>query len=148
MSVAHLYCQGACAACSTLRHSLVAHGVDVETHDVTTDPRAYDTVIALGYRSLPVLVSSEGTAAGSRAGALARRLTSSVEAPAHSHLHRGHGPLPTDTSHRGADTQALADQDDEARHTWYLASKASHPKTTITATNRAVITATSRKEQS
>jgi glutaredoxin len=80
MSAVHLYCQGACAACSALRRPLVAHGIDVETHDVTTDPRAYDTATALGYRSLPVLVGPGGSAAADvRAGTLAWRLTSRAQ---------------------------------------------------------------------
>jgi len=40
MSTTRLYCQGACAACATLSRSLAEHGVDVEAHDVTTDPGA------------------------------------------------------------------------------------------------------------
>ena len=119
MSVAHLYCQGRCAACSALRHSLVAHGVDVETYDVSTDPRAYDTVIALGYRSLPVLVSPDGTAAaGARAGELAHRLTSRAEAPAGTNLDRVHGPTPPATRQTSGG---------DHRHTHHLVSEPYRP---------------------
>ncbi len=133
MSVAHLYCQGRCAACSALRHSLMTHGVDVETHDVTTDPRAYDTVIALGYRSLPVLVGPDGTAA---AGELTRRLTSRVEAPVDTKRGRVHGPMPAAVPDPGAETQTLVDHGGAGRRTRHLASDVSRPNVSITATSR------------
>lgn len=137
MSVVHLYCQGRCAACSALRHSLVAHGVDAETHDVTTDPRAYDTVIALGYRSLPVLVGPDGTAAaGVRAGELALRLTSRVEAPVDTNRGRVHGPMPEAVPDPGAETQTLVDHGGAGRRTRHLASDVSRSNVSITATGR------------
>ncbi len=137
MSVVHLYCQGASAACSALCNSLMAHGVDVETHDVTTDPRAYDTVIALGYRSLPVLVGPDGTAAaGTGAGELALRLTSRAESPVDTNRGRAHPPRLAATADPGAETQARADQDGEGRHARHLASDVSRPKVSITATTR------------
>lgn len=56
MNAARLYCQGACPACSALARSLTDAGVALVVHDVTVNHAAYDAVIALGYRSLPVLV--------------------------------------------------------------------------------------------
>lgn len=88
MNPAQLYCQGACAACSTLARSLADAGVALEIHDVTADPVAYDTVTGLGYRSLPVLVAPDGTsAAGPAAGELARALSRSTPLAADGHVH-------------------------------------------------------------
>lgn len=86
MSATRLYCQGACALCAALGGSLAAAGVAVESYDVTADPAAYDAVLALGYRSLPVLVAADGTvAAGADAAVLARRLTRAAGDDGHSH---------------------------------------------------------------
>ena len=137
MSAVHLYCQGACAACSALRHTPDAHDVDVETHDVTTNPRAYDTVIALGYRSLPVLVGHDGTAAaGAGAGELTRRLSSRVEAPVDTNHGRVHDPMPAAVPDPGAETQTLVDHGGAGRRTRHLASDVSCPNVSITATGR------------
>ena len=88
MKAAQLYCQGACAACSTLARSLADAGVDLEVHDVTANPDAYDTVTGLGYRSLPVLVAPDGTsAAGPAAGELARSLSSATSLATDRHVH-------------------------------------------------------------
>lgn len=92
MKAAQLYCQGACAACSALARLLTDAGVALATHDVTADPVAYDAVIALGYRSLPVLVAPDGTsAAGAAAGELARNLSATTTRTSDSHVHNLNG---------------------------------------------------------
>ncbi|MDA8056864.1 MAG: hypothetical protein M0032_02665 [Actinomycetota bacterium] len=125
MSITQLYCQSGCGACATLHRSLVAEGVEVETHDISSDPHAYDTVTSLGYRSLPVLVTPEGTsAAGADAGALARRLTSKAQASAGANRDTAHGP----TSPATPATPALPGQLDEPYHPHHLASEPSRPE--------------------
>ena len=88
MITAQLYCERACAACAALARSLTDAGVALATHDVTADSAAYDAVIALGYRSLPVLVTPDGTsAAGAAAGELARGLSAAASPASKSHVH-------------------------------------------------------------
>jgi len=88
MNPAQLYCQAACAACTTLARSLTDAGVTLTTWDVAADPTAYDAVIALGYRSLPVLVAPDGTsAAGAAAGELARSLSGASSVVSDAHVH-------------------------------------------------------------
>jgi len=92
VNAAQLYCQGACAACSALARSLTDAGVALVVHDVAADPSAYDAVIELGYRSLPVLVAPDGTsAAGPAAGALARRLGPATPLAFDRHVHNLEG---------------------------------------------------------
>ncbi|GAC1611317.1 MAG: hypothetical protein NVS3B26_23400 [Mycobacteriales bacterium] len=79
MKTAPLYRQGACAACAALTGSLTQRGVHVTVHDVAGDPSALTAALALGYRSLPVLVAADGAAAGPGALALGRRLTAPSE---------------------------------------------------------------------
>ena len=87
MKAAQIYCQAACAAGSALARSLIDAGVALATHDVTADPVAYDAVIALGYRSLPVLVAPDGTsAAGPAAGELAQNLSAATTGACDSHV--------------------------------------------------------------
>ena len=85
---ARLYCQGGCAACEGLARHLSQGGVAVEVHDVRDKPDAFDEVVALGYRSLPVLVGPDGSsAAGADATALAWRL-SGIAGSVGRHVHR------------------------------------------------------------
>lgn len=70
-----LYCRPGCAACRGLARQLARGGVVVHVRDVTSDPAAFDDVLSLGYRSLPVLVGSDGSsAAAAGAISLAHRL--------------------------------------------------------------------------
>ena len=47
--------------------------------DVIDDPDAFDSVVGLGYRSLPVLIAPDGTSvAGDAAGELGERLSRSI----------------------------------------------------------------------
>ncbi len=95
MSAARLYCRGGCSACAAISHALVERGVDVHVQDVITDPDAYEAVIALGYRSLPVLVASDGTsAAGAGASELARRLVVTSHASVAPHRDPANGTSP------------------------------------------------------
>jgi glutaredoxin len=108
MTTAQLYCQGGCAACSALARSLTDAGVALVTHEVAAGPAACDTVIALGYRSLPVLVAPDGTsAAGAAAGELARSVSGASSVVSDGHAHHiggrdGDSDLPS-----GAATPAL-----------------------------------------
>ncbi len=98
MSVTQLFCQGGCTACAMLGRLPVAHVVDVEVHDITTDPDVYETVISLGYRTTLVLVTPEGTsAAGAGAGELARRLTSRAKTSSGANPDSACGPTPFST---------------------------------------------------
>ena len=79
MKSAQLYCQPACAVCQSLADQLHDSGIDVVVSDVTDDPGAFDAVVGLGYRSLPVLIASDGTsAAGEAATELGAQLSRSV----------------------------------------------------------------------
>ncbi|GAC1602045.1 MAG: hypothetical protein NVS3B21_30010 [Acidimicrobiales bacterium] len=76
MTTAQLYCQSGCAACAGLTRYLGDAGVLVEVHDVTTEPDAFDRMVALGYCSLPVLVAPDGSSGvGAGAAELARALS-------------------------------------------------------------------------
>ena len=76
MKSARLYCQPSCAVCQSHAHQLRVCGIEVIVSDVTEDRAAFDPVVGLGYRALPVLVVSDGTsAAGEAAGDLAARLS-------------------------------------------------------------------------
>ncbi len=115
MKATRLYCQGACAACSTLARSLTDAGVNLEIYDVVIDPHAYDTVISLGYRSLPVLVSPEGiSAVGASTSELAHRLTSQAKAPAETNL--------------DSETQVLTDKNGKGQHAHDLVSEVYWPE--------------------
>lgn len=99
MSTAQLYCQGACASCAVLSRSLAQRGVPVEVHDVTSDPAALAAVTARGYRSLPVLVGTDGAAvAGTEAVALASRFAAPLDAVAGAEGHVHHVNLKEHTS--------------------------------------------------
>jgi len=75
MRTARLYCQGACATCRALTQSLNRVNVAITVFDVIADAAALDDVVALGYRSLPVFVSPDGSvAAGDEAVAAVDRL--------------------------------------------------------------------------
>lgn len=88
MSGVRLYCQGACASCSELGRLLAGGAKGVEILDVTTDPAAYQAVLELGYRSLPVLHTPAGrSAAGSAAIELARQLLGEAAPAAAGHSH-------------------------------------------------------------
>ena len=79
MNSAHLYCQPACVICQSLAHQLGESGIEVVVSDVIDDPDAFDAVVGLGYRSLPVLIAPDGTsAAGNAAVELGARLSRSM----------------------------------------------------------------------
>ncbi|WP_298442710.1 glutaredoxin domain-containing protein [Ferrimicrobium sp.] len=112
MKAAQLYCQGACAACSPLARTLTEAGVNLEVYDVIADPHAYDAVIALGYRSLPVLVSPEGfSAAGANAAELARQLASRVTVSAETNPDNARSLTTTSPSDLGPKLQVSTHQE-------------------------------------
>lgn len=87
MNPTRLYCQNACAACNGLARYFREADVIPKVHDVTTGSNAFDQVVTLGYRSLPVLVGPDGgSAVGADTTALARRLISSAR-PVARHVH-------------------------------------------------------------
>ncbi len=93
MSSAVLYCRPRCAACNGLVRVLERAGVEFIVRDVTAEPDAFETVAHLGYRALPVLVGSDGSAAaGGEATALARRLARAGGSERRHLHHRTVGP--------------------------------------------------------
>jgi hypothetical protein len=75
VSTARLYCGGPCAPRAELGRLLARGKAAIEVRDATLDRFAYEAVLALGYRSLLVLVGSEGRAGtGTDATDLAPRL--------------------------------------------------------------------------
>jgi glutaredoxin len=59
-----LYCQAGCAKCTRVEEWLTRLGVPVVVHDITADAAARAEVERLGFRSLPVVVTSDGRGAG------------------------------------------------------------------------------------
>jgi glutaredoxin len=62
-------------ACEKVKAWLSQAGVDFIAHNVETDMAAYDALLALGVRSVPVTVIDGRVAAGFRPDALAEALS-------------------------------------------------------------------------
>jgi glutaredoxin len=61
-------------ACDKVKAWLSHAGVPFTAHNVEDDPAAYDTLIATGYRTVPLTVIGERMVAGFRPEALAAAL--------------------------------------------------------------------------
>lgn len=54
-----LYSKPACGKCVATKTALDARGITYEYVDVTKDADAFDRVVSLGYREMPVVETSE-----------------------------------------------------------------------------------------
>lgn len=54
-----LYSKPACQQCTATKRYFDNHGIDYTVLDVTEDEAAYNTVAALGYQQLPVVVAGD-----------------------------------------------------------------------------------------
>lgn len=90
MSSHVLYCRTDCPACRSVAAQLARSGMPVEVRDITRDPDALREITRLGFRSLPVLLAGDGSAAaGAQATALSvslSRIPGSPDGDAHNHV--------------------------------------------------------------
>lgn len=54
-----IYSKPACVQCTATKRSMEAKGIEFTELDVTKDQNAYDAVVALGYRQMPVVTAGE-----------------------------------------------------------------------------------------
>lgn len=52
-----LYTKPGCVQCDMLKKRMTAKGIAFDVVDVSTDQAAFDHIVSLGYRSVPVLIS-------------------------------------------------------------------------------------------
>lgn len=64
-------------ACDKVKAWLSQAGVDFVAHNVETDMEAYDALLALGYRTVPLTLIDDRAVAGFRPDALAEALSAS-----------------------------------------------------------------------
>lgn len=58
--MATLFVKTRCPACDAVKRELSKARVSVTLRNIDTDPSAYDTVMSLGARVVPVLVGDDG----------------------------------------------------------------------------------------
>ena len=54
-----VYSKPACVQCNATTRALERKGLDYEVVDVSVDNEAYDHVVGMGYRQVPVVVAGE-----------------------------------------------------------------------------------------
>ncbi|WP_174804214.1 glutaredoxin-like protein NrdH [Martelella limonii] len=54
-----VYSKPACVQCNATTRALERKGLDYEVVDVSADNEAYDHVVGMGYRQVPVVVAGE-----------------------------------------------------------------------------------------
>jgi glutaredoxin-like protein NrdH len=55
ITIIELYIQPSCGPCHGAEAWLTAHNVEFTSYDVTTDQKALDTILDLGYAGTPVI---------------------------------------------------------------------------------------------
>lgn len=70
-----LYTQPQCPACETVKRALNMRKISYETKDISTDQVAYDHIVELGYRSVPVVDTGEINWSGYRPDLIAKLTT-------------------------------------------------------------------------
>lgn len=58
MSRVTVYSKPHCIQCDMTTRALTDQGVDYQTIDLTTDPKALEHVMELGYKSAPVIITA------------------------------------------------------------------------------------------
>ena len=55
-----IYSQPLCNPCTQTKKFLDRNEIEYEDFDVTMDPKAYEKIVELGYRSTPVILTESG----------------------------------------------------------------------------------------
>lgn len=61
-----VYTKPGCVQCDMLKRRLTAKGIAFDAVDVSEDREAFDHIVSLGYRSVPVLISETVAFSGFR----------------------------------------------------------------------------------
>lgn len=65
-----VYSKPSCVQCTATKKHLDRMGIDYRVVDVTEDPEAYDRLLALGFRAMPVVETPDNRWAGYNPGML------------------------------------------------------------------------------
>lgn len=59
-----VYSKPSCVQCTMTKKALDKRGIEYEVKDITLDSEAYDKVVSMGFKSAPVVITSEDAWAG------------------------------------------------------------------------------------